>query len=106
MELEDKIKVLQEEFKDLPKVLIKRTLCGDDVNEDLAKATDRLREFKQMKNAVPLFNNGDPANRVTEELKESSYSHPAVARDRTKANSWIEEGKTQQGYYILLFHIL
>ena len=39
MELEDKIKKLEEQFKGLPKVLIKRTLCGDDVNEDITKAT-------------------------------------------------------------------
>ena len=89
MELEDKIKVLKEQFKDLPKVLIKRTLCGDDVNEDITKATDRLREFQQMKNSA--------ASPVREELRGSLYIPPAEELDRTSVGkSCIVEGKNPE----------
>ena len=66
MELEDKIKTLEEQFKGLSKVLIKRTLCVDDVNENITKATDRLREFQQIKNPMA-------ATPVKEELKGNLY---------------------------------
>ena len=51
MELEEKVKKLQEEFKSLPKLLIKKTLCSDDVNGDLVKASQRLQEFAQINNS-------------------------------------------------------
>ena len=78
MELESKIKTLQEEFKDFPKVLIKTVLLRDDVNEDLAKAMDGLQELKAVFIASP--------------------SRDAVRRDR-KAKSWIE-GKVQPENYL------
>lgn len=88
MEFEDKIKKLEEQFKGLPKVLIKRTLCGDDVNEDITKATDRLREFQQMKN--PLT-----ATLVKEELRGTSYVPPTEELDLVNSvtKSCIVEGK-------------
>lgn len=96
MELEDKIKKLEEQFKGLPKVLIKRTLCGDDVNEDITKATDRLREFQQMKNS--LFYNPMAVTPVTEELRGDLYVTPAEELDRNSmAKNCIEEGKDQRG---------
>lgn len=74
MELEDKIKKLEEQFKGLPKVLIKRTLCGDDVNEDITKATDRLREFQQMKNS--LFYNPMAVTPVYRGIKRGFICYP------------------------------
>ena len=47
-ELEEKIKKLKEEFPRSPRVLIKKTLCSDDVQCDLVKAKRRLQEFSQM----------------------------------------------------------
>ena len=47
-ELEDKIKKLQAEFPRSPRVLIKKTLCSDDVQCDLVKAKKRLQEFSQI----------------------------------------------------------
>ena len=92
MELEDKLKKLEEQFKGLPKVLIKRTLCGDDVNEDITKATDRLREFQQMKNG--LFYNPVEATPVTEESIESLHDTPAEKLDRNSvAKNCIVDGK-------------
>ena len=91
MELEDKIKKLEEQFKGLPKVLIKRTLCGDDVNEDITKATDRLREFQQMKN--PLA-----ATLVKEELRGSLNAPPVEELDiNSVKKSCILEGKYPVG---------
>ena len=88
MELEDKIKKLEEQFKGLPKVLIKKTLCGDDVNGDITKATDRLREFQQMKNS--LFHNPMAVTSATEEFVEEL--------DRNSvAKNCIEEGKDRSG---------
>ena len=46
MELEEKIKMLKEEFSSLPRVLIKKTLCDDAVDGDVTKAKQRLTEFK------------------------------------------------------------
>ena len=91
MELEDKIKKLEEQFKGLPKVLIKRTLCDDDVNEDITKATDRLREFQQMKN--PLA-----ATPVKEELRGSLSAPPVEELDiNSVKKSCIVEGKYPGG---------
>ena len=96
MELEDKIKKLEEQFKGLPKVLIKRTLCGDDVNEDITKATDRLRVFQQMKDSV--LHNPMAATPVKEELRGSLYVPPAEELDRTSVTkSCIVEGKKTGG---------
>jgi len=98
MELEDKIKKLEEQFKGLPKVLIKRTLCGDDVNEDISKATDRLQEFQQMKSS--LFFNPMAATPVTEELKGSLCVTPAEEFDRNSvAKNCIVEGKDPGGNF-------
>ena len=47
-EFEEKIKKLKEEFPRSPRVLIKKTLCSDDVQCDLVKAKRRLQEFSQM----------------------------------------------------------
>ena len=45
MELEEKVKKLVKEFPGLSKLLIKRTLCDDDVREDLTKARQKLQKF-------------------------------------------------------------
>ena len=67
MELEEKVKKLQKEFSSLPKILIKRTLCGDDINGDLAKARQRLQEFTQINN--PLLKSPIAAKHVTRSAK-------------------------------------
>ena len=94
MELEDKIKKLEEQFKGLPKVLIKRALCGDDVNEDISKAMDRLREFQQIKNPMA-------ATPVKEELRGSLYVPPAEELDiNSVTKSCIVEGKDPGDSYL------
>ena len=51
MELEEKVRILKEQFSSLPGILIKKTLCSDDINEDLKKCKQRLQEFnKQINN--------------------------------------------------------
>lgn len=95
MELEDKIKQLEEQFKGLPKVLIKRTLCGDDINEDLTKAMDRLREFQQMKTSLSHNLTATP---VTEELRGSLNVTPAEELDRNAVvKNCIIEGRKSRG---------
>ena len=54
-ELEEKLKTLEEVFSFVPRVLIKRVLCRDDVNGDLNLASQRLQEFQDMKNPHDLF---------------------------------------------------
>ena len=91
MDLAGKIKALEEEFKDVPKVLIRRILCGDGVNLDLAKAMDQLRKLSQMHNA--FLNNEVIANSVTEKLRMDLDVPLAVGRNRSALNSWIETGR-------------
>ena len=96
MELEDKIKKLKEQFKGLPKVLIKKTLCGDDVDGDIAKAADWLREFQQMNNS--FFYNPTAATTVTEELKGSLNISTAEELDKNSVSpNCIVEGKNPGG---------
>ena len=47
MELEEKVRILKEQFSSLPRILIKKTLCSDDINEDLDKCKQRLQEFNK-----------------------------------------------------------
>ena len=54
-ELEEKLKKLEEVFGCLPRVLIKRILCGDDVKGNLEIASQRLQEFQDMENPQDLF---------------------------------------------------
>ena len=54
-ELEEKLKKLEEVFCCLPKVLIKRILCRDDVKGDMEIASQRLQEFQDMENPEDLF---------------------------------------------------
>ena len=74
------IKKLQEEFSMLPKVLIKKTLCGDDVNGDLVKARQRLQEFKQIH---------------TETAKQTKRRAPDPPKPKPKPNWTREPGKKQ-----------
>ena len=53
--LEEKLKKLEEVFSCVPRVLIKRVLCRDDVNGDLNLASQRLQEFQDMENPRDLF---------------------------------------------------
>ena len=53
--LEEKLKTLEEVFSCVPRVLIKRVLCRDDVNGDLNLASQRLQEFQYMENPLDLF---------------------------------------------------
>ena len=54
MELEEKLRILKEQFRSLPRILIKKTLCSDDINEDLEKCKQRLQEFNKQINNPPL----------------------------------------------------
>ena len=75
-ELEEKLKQLQEEFSSMPKVLLKKTLCDDDVNCDLVKARQRLQEFKQIDNPflkiTSPFANGPVTDNSKRSIKDSS----------------------------------
>ena len=78
-ELEDKIKKLQEEFPRSPRVLIKKTLCSDDVQCDLVKAKKRLQEFSQiddpsLKSPVATGFVSDNSNRDPQMSKGKSQS--------------------------------
>ena len=53
--LEEKLKTLEDVFSCVPRVLIKRVLCRDDVNGDLNLASQRLQEFQDMENPRDLF---------------------------------------------------
>ena len=53
--LEEKLKKLEEVFSCVPRVLIKRVLCRDDVNGDMNLASHRLQEFQDMENPHDLF---------------------------------------------------
>ena len=78
-ELEEKLKQLQEEFS-LPKVLLKKTLCGDDVNGDLVKARQRLQESKQIDN--PSLKRTSPM------ANESVTENPKRGRKDSSLRQW------------------
>ena len=80
MELEEKVNKLKEEIQGLPKLLIKVTLCNDDVNEDLQAAYRCLPKFDQTKNPFVV-------NPVTA---------PVNGLNSLKENNWSEEGKVKQ----------
>ena len=86
MELEEKVKKLEEEFQGLSKLLIKRTLCGDDVNEDLTEARQKLQKFTKS----PFLSNPMAATGA----KEFVGSRCCLRVDSLskKINSWSEEG--------------
>ena len=78
-ELEEKIKKLQEEFPRSPRVLIKKTLCSDDVQCDLVKAKRRLQEFSQiddqsLKSPVATEFVSDNSNRYLQMSKAKPHS--------------------------------
>ena len=75
-ELEDKIRKLQEEFPRSPRVLIKKTLCSDDVQCDLVKAKKRLQEFSQI---------DDPSLKspvATGFVSDNSYRDPQMGKGK------------------------
>ena len=78
-DLEEKLRTLKEEFSSLPKVLIKKTLCGDDVDGDLTKARQRLQEFKQLKDPGDRFKNSMAAELVTGKLNLDMNNSPLLA---------------------------
>ena len=91
MELEEKIKMLKEEFSSLPRVLIKKTLCDDAVDGHVTKAKQRLMEFKhQLKDREHCFKNpggvGRDAGKLNRDLDGS-----AVFRPTKMANADFEE---------------
>ena len=85
MELEEKVKTLETEFQGLSKLLIKRTLCGDDVNEDLTEARQKLQKFTK----TPFLSSPMAATGA----KEFGGSRCCPRVDSvSKINSWSEEG--------------
>ena len=54
-ELEENLKKLKEMFSWLPKVLIKQTLCADDVKGDLEIARQRLQKHRDIENPLDQF---------------------------------------------------
>ena len=91
MELEEKIKMLKEEFSSLPRVLIKKTLCDDAVDGDVTKAKQRLTEFKHpSKDREHCFKNPGGAERDAGKLNRDLASCP-VLRPTKMANIDFEE---------------
>ena len=91
MELEEKIKMLKEEFSSLPRVLIKKTLCDDGVDGELTKAKQRLMEFKpQLKGREHCFKNAGEAGRDIDKLNRNSNDSP-VFRHTKMASIHLEE---------------
>ena len=72
MELEEKIKMLKEEFSSLPRVLIKKTLCDDAVDGDVTKAKQRLMEFKHQNPGGA----GRDAGKLNRDLDSSAVFRP------------------------------
>ena len=98
-ELEEKIKKLKEEFSSLPKLLIKRTLCGEDVDGDLTKARQRLQEFSQLKDPGDCSKNPMGTELVTGKLNRELNNSPMFrpgnkARNRFEEPNPNREGKT------------
>ena len=110
--LEEKLKTLEEVFSCVPRVLIKRVLCRDDVNGDLNLASQRLQEFQDMENPRDLFKTptsnsptawGPSPERPQSENKggekcESQGSQKKRSRrgGRRKKNNWENQNKTQE----------
>ena len=53
--LEEKLKILEEVFVCVPRVLIKRVLGREDVKGDIEMASQKLQEFQDMENPGDLF---------------------------------------------------
>ena len=91
MELEEKIKILIEEFSSLPRILIKNTLCDDAVNGEVAKAKQRLMAFKlQFKGREHCFKNAGEAGRNVDKFNRNSNNSP-VFRHAKMASIHFEE---------------
>ena len=91
MELEEKIKMLKEEFSSLPRVLIKKTLCDDAVDGDVTKAKQRLMEFKHpSKDREHCFTNPGGVGRDAGKLNRDLDSCP-VFRPTKMADTDFEE---------------
>ena len=93
MELQEKVKKLQEEFSSLPKVLIRKTLCDDDVNGDLAKARQRLQEFRQIND--PLLRSQPVAAKPLTRSSKGDLEDSQVVMNwiRSEKQNQISEGK-------------
>ena len=110
--LEEKLKKLEEVFSCVPRVLIKRVLCRDDVNGDLNLASQRLQEFQDMENPHDLFKTptsnpptawGPPpaqlksANKGSEKCESQGSQKKRRRRGgRRKKNNWENQNKTQE----------
>ena len=93
MKLEEKVKKFQEEFKSLPKLLIKKTVCGDDVNGDLVKASQRLQEFTQIDNSS--LKSPMAAKHVSRSSKAGNLEDfpAAMAWNSSEEQNWSRGGK-------------
>ena len=96
MELEEKIEKLKKEFRSLPKIVIKNTLRGDDVDGDITKARQRLQEFNQKLNDSGPIKNPMRAELVAGKLSRNLNSSPLFRPDNKARNHFEEQerGKT------------
>ena len=92
-ELEEKLKKLEEVFCCLPKVLIKRILCGDDAKGDLEIASQRLQEFQDMENPQDLFKAPTTPKRPAAEKSPGSGGNFQAPGGKFNAEKRPEEGK-------------
>ena len=102
MELEEKVKQLQQEFS-LPKVLIKKTLCGDEINGDLVKAKQRLQEFKQINNRSdsPLKSPVVCTKPLTGMFEGSLHDSPAEESDNKTGNQFEEQNQNGGNFKLI-----
>lgn len=92
MELDDKIRMLKEEFSSLPRVLIKKTLCDDAVDGDVTRAKQRLMEFThQFKDRENCFKNPGGAGRDAGNLYRDLNSSPAFRRTKMASIQFEEQ---------------
>jgi len=99
MELEDKIKMLKEEFNTLPRVLIKKTLCDDAVDGDVTRAKERLMEFThQFKDReMNCFKNPAGAGRVAGNVNRDLNSSAAFRPTKMGSNHFEEQSLHGRG---------
>ena len=99
MELEDKIRMLKEEFNSLPRVLIKKTLCDYAVDGDLTRAKQRLMEFRQQfKDQGNCFlKNPGGAGRVVGNVNRELNNSPAFRLTKTASIQFEEQSLPGRG---------
>ena len=92
IELEEKIKMLKEEFSSLPGILIKKTLCDDAVGGEVTKAKQRLMGFAHQSNdREQCFKNPGGAGRDAGRLNGNSNDSPVFRHAKMVSIHFEEE---------------